>query len=342
MSAVPSVTEIAISDTLLKPITGKHSLAEYVRILARGKNASRSMTFDEAKFTMTELVAGRFEPEQLGAILMLLRVKEETPEELAGFAAAINEVWPEHVHFDLVWPSYAGKRRQPFWCLLSALLLNQMGYRILFHGTTAHTEGRIYLHEVFEQLGLPQLTSMDQLADAPSLAYLPCEQINPLFQRWLSLKAILGVRSPINTLLKTISPDHCASVQGIFHPNYSITHAGAAEINGDNMLVIKGEGGEFEVNPERTVKATYHLDGKSGELTIPNQQSHYDDKPKNQIDTELLVKQWRGELQSEYAFQAIIRTAALALVSITKQPEKLDEFLALAEKAWNERDTSLL
>ncbi|MDO6750052.1 glycosyl transferase, partial [Gilvimarinus sp. 1_MG-2023] len=79
-----------------------------VRILARGKNASRSMTFHEARFTMGELIAGRFEPEQLGAILMLLRVKEETAEELAGFAAAINDQWPastaDSPAYDLVWP----------------------------------------------------------------------------------------------------------------------------------------------------------------------------------------------------------------------------------------------
>ncbi|WP_221795510.1 glycosyl transferase family protein [Oceanobacter mangrovi] len=327
------------------PIKEKHALAEYVRILARGKNASRSMTFDEAKYTMGELVAGRFEPEQLGAILMLLRVKEETPEELAGFAAAINDIWPEvdaEQKFDLAWPSYAGKRRQPFWCLLSAMLLNQMGYRILFHGSTAHTEGRIYLHEVFEQLGLPQLTSLQQLADAPSLAYLPCSEINPVFQRWLSLKAILGVRSPINTLLKTIAPADTPSVQGIFHPNYSETHTGAAHINGNDMLVIKGEGGEFEVNPERACVARYHLNGESGELVIPNLHSHYDDKPKNEIDTHLLLQQWRGELGSQYAEEAIVNTAALALVAIRKQPEQLQAIIEECRKAWAERDKGLL
>ena len=102
----------------------KHPLADYVRILARGKNASRSMTRDEALFTMQQLLSEDARPEQLGAILMLLRVKEETAEELAGFASAIDQAWPDTVNnIDLVWPSYAGKRRQPFWCLLSALLL---------------------------------------------------------------------------------------------------------------------------------------------------------------------------------------------------------------------------
>lgn len=137
-----------------------HPLADYVRILARGKNGSRSMTLEEARFTMQHMLSGDAQPEQIGAILMLMRVKEESPEELAGFAAAINELWPADLNADLIWPSYAGKRRQPFWCFLSMLLLQQMGYRILVHGTEAHTAGRLYLHEVFSHFGFarwPQL-----------------------------------------------------------------------------------------------------------------------------------------------------------------------------------------
>lgn len=317
----------------------KHVLAEYVRILARGKNASRSMTFEEAEFTMSHMLAGDFHPEQLGAILMLMRVKEESPEELAGFATAINKSWPETVPFDLVWPSYAGKRRQPFWCLLSALLLNSMGYRILFHGSLAHTEGRMYLHEVFAELGLPAIKMAD-IESAPSLCYLPCDELNPQLQRWLSLKAILGVRSPINTILKTLAPKGVASVQGVFHPNYSVTHVGGAALTGGNMLVMKGEGGEFEVNPERAVKAAWHLNGESGNLVIENLKSHYEDKPEG-IGTDLLRQFWRGELDSEYARLAVIHTAALALVTIRRSAD-IDAFIAECTEAWKNRDRNRL
>lgn len=320
-------------------VAQKHVLAEYVRILARGKNASRSMTFEEAQFTMTHMLAGDYHPEQLGAILMLMRVKEESPEELAGFASAINQCWPEQVPFDLVWPSYAGKRRQPFWCLLSALLLNSMGYRILFHGSLAHTEGRVYLHEVCSELNVPAVT-MANIGSAPSLAYLPCDEINPQLQRWLSLKSILGVRSPINTILKTLAPQRVASVQGVFHPNYSATHVGGAALTGGNMLVMKGEGGEFEVNPERAVKAAWHLNGESGTLVIDNLKSHYEDKPEG-ISTDLLRQFWRGELDSEYARLAVIHTAALALVTIRRQPD-IDAFITECTQAWEHRDRSRL
>lgn len=323
--------------------SSKHPLADYVRILARGKNASRSMTSEEALFTMQHLLSDDSHPEQLGAILMLMRVKEETAEELAGFASAINENWPASTpNVDLVWPSYAGKRRQPFWCLLSALLLEQMGYRVLFHGSLAHTEGRIYLHEVFSQLGLTELENVASLNESlPAISYLPCQALNPKLQDWLGLKSILGVRSPINTILKTIAPTGIPSVQGIFHPNYADVHIGAAEINQADMLVIKGEGGEFEVNPERTCQAQYHLNGQSGTLTLANARSHYHDKPAG-IDSQWLIDCWQGKLQSEYATTAIIRTTALALIAIRKQPEQLENYLEESREAWESRNKARL
>lgn len=319
----------------------KHPLAEYVRILARGKNASRNMTAEEAEFTMTHFLTGEYEPEQLGAVLMLLRVLEESPDEIAGFARAINHYWPEGADgYDLIWSSYAGKRRQPMWWVLSALLLNTMGYRILVHGTLAHTEGRVYAHEVFDFLGLPSVTCDSLKDNAAPLAYLPCSEIHPSLQQWLGLKAILGVRSPINTILKTIAPHGVATVQGIFHPNYRGIHLGAAEQNGDDAVVIKGEGGEFEVNPERRCVAGFHLGEASGEMEILNEASHFENKPESP-DPALLKQFWNGGYQSDYGMAAVVNTAALALCAIRREAD-ISKAIADCRAAWNARDLSLI
>ncbi len=319
----------------------KHPLAEYVRILARGKNASRNMTAEEAEFTMSHFLSGEFEPEQLGAVLMLLRVLEETADEIAGFARAVNHYWPEGADgFDLIWSSYAGKRRQPMWWVLSALLLNTMGYRILVHGTLAHTEGRVYAHEVFEFLGLPSVTR-DSLKDTTApLAYLPCSEIHPSLQKWLGLKAILGVRSPINTILKTIAPHGVATVQGIFHPNYRGIHLGAAEQNSDDAVVIKGEGGEFEVNPERRCVAGFQLGDSSGEMEILNEASHLENKP-DSTDPALLKQFWNGDYESDYGFAAVVNTAALALCAIRREAD-ISKAIQECREAWGTRDVRLI
>ena len=64
----------------------EHPFAPYVRTLGRGKRARRSLTREEAADAMAMILRGEAEPAQVGAFLMLLRVKEETTEELAGGA----------------------------------------------------------------------------------------------------------------------------------------------------------------------------------------------------------------------------------------------------------------
>lgn len=319
----------------------KHPLADYVRILARGKHASRNMTQDEAQFTLEQMLDGNYHPEQLGAIFMLLRVLEETPNEIAGFSAAANRYWPEGSNqFDLVWASYAGKRRQPFWWILSALLLRQMGYRILVHGTLSHTQGRKYAHEVFTELGLPIVTKDNNVIKTEALVYLPCALINERLQQWLSLKSILGVRSPINTVMKTISPKGVPSVQGVFHPNYRAVHTEAAKLNNELALVIKGEGGEFEVNPERHCVADFHYANSRGQIEIANTQSYFTGKPEN-TDTATLVSFWRGQIDSLYGETAVLNTAALALCLI-RQHDDFEQALIDCTNAWSERDRALV
>ena len=71
----------------------EHPFAQYVRILGRGKTVGRSLTGEEAEAAMDMILANEVRPEQLGAFLMLLRVKEETPEEVAGFVRSVRKLF---------------------------------------------------------------------------------------------------------------------------------------------------------------------------------------------------------------------------------------------------------
>ncbi len=65
-----------------------HPFARFINILGRGKTLTRSLTIEEAEEAMAMILRGETLPEQLGAFLMLLRVKEESPAEIAGFVRA--------------------------------------------------------------------------------------------------------------------------------------------------------------------------------------------------------------------------------------------------------------
>ena len=68
----------------------EHPFAQYVRILGKGKNGTRPFTEQEAFDSFSMVLAGEVEPVQLGAYMMLMRVKEETREELVGFVRAVR------------------------------------------------------------------------------------------------------------------------------------------------------------------------------------------------------------------------------------------------------------
>ena len=166
----------------------EHPFAQYVRILGRGKSVGRSLTGEEAEAAMDMILADEVRPEQLGAFLMLLRVKEETPEEVAGFVRSVRKGFQISVDVpkvDLDWSSYAGKRRQLPWFLLAALALADAGVSIFMHGAEGHTPGRLYTRETLDVLELPVASDFLQAAESiktSNFAYLPLAAISPKMQ----------------------------------------------------------------------------------------------------------------------------------------------------------------
>ena len=201
----------------------EHPFAQYIRILGKGKTGTRSLSQDEARHAFGMLLRGDAEGLQVGAFLMLLRVKEETPEELAGFVQACRETMlapSPTLCADLDWSSYAGKKHQHPWFILSMLLLAQAGHRVLVHGSAGHTPDRLYTEDAFRQLGLPIATTWLQVnaqLDQSQLSYLSLEYFCPALQSLMQLRPLLGLRSPVNTLSRMINPLRApASVQSIF------------------------------------------------------------------------------------------------------------------------------
>jgi anthranilate phosphoribosyltransferase len=315
--------------------TEHNEFTQYVRILARGRNASRDMSQEEARHAMSLLLEGKALPEQLGAFFMLMRVKEESPEELAGFAQACTPLWKD-LKADIIWPSYAGKRRQPLWYLLAMQLIKDAGYSILIHGSHSHTVDRQYSADICEDFDIKIANShqdAESLLQQENIAYLPCDQLHPEFQTWLMTKHTLGLRSPMNTLLRLIAPQDSAGVQSVFHPNYGKVHQAACKLIGKEALIMKGEGGEFEINPERTTQCIFtHRDDVEKVAGI---QSHFEGKdsiPSKQA----LIDLWKTE-NNEYGLHATLRTTAVVLMLKDKS---LSFELALdkAKVLWSKRN----
>ena len=103
-----------------------------------GKNAARDLNRDDARALFAALLDGNVADLQLGAVLMALRIKGESLEELAGFLAACEASYP-HLRapagtVPLVIPAYNGARQLPNLTPLLAHLVAREGVPVLIHG----------------------------------------------------------------------------------------------------------------------------------------------------------------------------------------------------------------
>ncbi|MFD2642573.1 glycosyl transferase family protein [Pseudomonas japonica] len=302
---------------LVTETPAEHPFAEFVRILGKGKRGARGLTREEAREAMGMLLDGKVEDTQLGAFLMLLRHKEESPEELAGFTEALRaRLQAPAIAVDIDWPSYAGKKRHLPWYLLAARCLAANGVRILMHGGGAHTAGRLYTEQTLEVLDIPLCRSWDDVEtalDQHNLAFFPLQDWAPRLQRMIDLRNTLGLRSPIHSLARVLNPlgARCG-LQSIFHPGYQAVHREASRLLGDRAIVIKGDGGEIEINPDATSHLYGTADGTEWDEEWPQMSAQRHVKPASLVPGHLL-EVWAGEAGDSYGEMAVIATMALAL-----------------------------
>jgi len=321
----------------------EHPFAETIRILGKGKHGSRPLTQEEAYRAMRMIIADAVLPIQLGAFLMLMRVKEETPEELAGFVQAARESFAAFDTAnlaDLDWSTYAGKRRHLPWYLLSALLLAENGVRVFMHGAKGPSAGRLYTEDMLGFLGLSAATSIaeaKQQLQERSFSYLSLEHFCPKLHEIIELRPILGLRSPVHTLVRLLNPFNADySIQGIFHPGYRPVHQHAAQLlKQPHAAVLKGEGGETERNPDMNCLVQSVHNGELFDEDWPALFAKRHVKPEA-LDPKQLAKVWRGETIDEFAEASVIGTAAVALKLLGKADSQATA-QQLASDYWRQR-----
>lgn len=324
----------------------EHPFAEYIRILGKGRNGSRGLSEHESYTAMKMILNEEVEPIQLGAFLMLMRVKEETGAEVAAAVKAIKEslqLPSEPTKVDLDWSSYAGKKRVLPWYLLSTLLMAENGIRIFMHGASGHTAGRIYSKNVLPELGVDIATTLEEASQqlqANNFAYMDLEHLSPKMHQIIEMRPLLGLRSPVHTIARMLNPFNAEYVmQGIFHPGYQPTHQEAGLILGfSHMAVIKGEGGEIERNPDLKLSIQSIHQGEMVDEEWPPifTQRHIRTNSQD-LNINDLKRVWSGELRDEYAEATIKGTVAVTLYMMQRAADR-NEAEQQAEEMWQQRN----
>lgn len=319
--------------------------SQYIKLTGRGERGRRALTKTEAYDALSSYLRGDAELLQLAVLLMLQRVRGETPEEVAGYVEALREKIDIHwkqLNVDLDWPCYAGKKNQPPWLLLAAKVLAQQGIRILLHGFNGINSLKFQIEDACPLLNIPIVQTVKQAEKAlqdHAICYVPlsayCAELIPL----LALRKKVGLRTPLNTVARALNPANASfSIRGVFHKGYDKLHASAGLLTGErNIFSFKGEGGESEVNP----RVSFRVCGVQNKHYIEHEWPTYLPQVRGtdvaQISACSLQNVWFGDVVDQYANSAIICTIALILQQRSPNNTQ-EEILIFAKKMWQNRD----
>src|SRR5687768_11677895 len=138
----------------------------YLKEIARGRNAARDLTREQARALFEAMLAGDVDEVALGAILVAWRVKGESLDELRGMldavAAHVRPMrLPPRRAMPVLIPTYNGARKMPNVVPLLVLLLAKEGVPVLLHG--AHQEAqRVGTFEVLRELGYAPASTVEE------------------------------------------------------------------------------------------------------------------------------------------------------------------------------------
>ena len=247
-------------------------ISQYLKVIGRGKVGARNLPRDQATDLMGQVLDGTASDLEVGAFCIAMRVKGETPEEMAGFLDAVHErleMLPASTHPLVVLPSYNGARKLPVLTPLLALLLAREGVPVLVHGT-ATEDRRVSSQDVLAQLGIEALQEVDEI-DAGSVAFAPTALLLPGLERLLDVRRTLGLRNSAHSLVKLMDP--LAPVAGdslivgsYTHPEYAESMAATITLTGADALLLRGTEGEPVADPRRTPQMDGFLSGRTVRL----------------------------------------------------------------------------
>lgn len=229
------------------------SISQYIREIGRGKEGARSLTRVQAADLFGQVLDGTVSDLEVGAFCISMRVKGETPEEMAGFLDATHARLQRVPATQpvVVLPSYNGARKLPGLLPLLALLLARAGVSVLVHGTPTESS-RVYTSNVLAALDVPAQTAIKSIAPG-EVQFVPTAVLSPGLQRLLEVRRVVGLRNPAHSLVKLMNPvaGPALIVSSYTHPEYAQSMAQTFELTQAHALLLRGTEGEAVADARR-------------------------------------------------------------------------------------------
>lgn len=244
--------------------------APFIKEIGRGKKGARSISREDACRLYEAMLDGRVSDLEMGGLMLAMRIKGESVDEIAGFLDAAEQSFdklpcPPGDFSPVVIPSYNGSRQMPNLTPLLAMLLAQRGVPVLVHGVTTDP-GRVTTAEILQQLGFSFAQSIEQAMQGFARrepVFMPIEALAPRMARLLSLRRILGVRNSTHTLVKIMQPfaGPALRLASYTHPEYlemlTAYFSSAVPVDRGDVFLMRGTEGETVANAKRAQQISW-------------------------------------------------------------------------------------
>jgi anthranilate phosphoribosyltransferase len=257
--------------------------ARFIKEIGRGKKGARSISRDDAFALYEALLDGRVSDLETGGLMLAMRIKGESVDEIAGFLDAAEASFdkipaPAGDCAPVVIPSYNGSRQLPNLTPLLALLLAREGVPVLMHGVTADP-GRVTSAEILRAAGhelSPSIAhAVGRMAQGVP-AFMPVEALAPRMSHLLEMRRVLGVRNSTHTLVKIMQPFAGPALRLVSytHPEYlamlTAYFTGPAPAARGDVFLMRGTEGETVANAKRAQQVEWIHDNRL-EVIVPKQ-----------------------------------------------------------------------
>lgn len=227
----------------------------------------QTLTREEARSTMTSVMAGQATAAQLGALLATLHLRGETVDEIVGFAEAMREA---AVAVPLAAPAIdivgtGGSRVDPFNISTTAsVVVAAAGGRVAKHGNRAAT-GRCGSADVMEALGVRIDLGPEEAArciEEVGIAFLFAPRYHPAMRHASPVRREIRIRTVFNVLGPISNPARVKRmVLGVATPQVGESIARSlGELGAEHVLVVHGEEGLDDISPTGPTR-TWELRG---------------------------------------------------------------------------------
>ena len=238
-------------------------IGHYIKEIGRGKQGARAIDRAQAADLFGQVLDGTASDLEIGAFCLAMRIKGETPEEMAGFLDAAQtrmRRFPASRTPLVVLPSYNGARKLPVLTPLLALLLARSGRPVLIHGA-ATENNRVFVADVLQALGIAPLAEIRAI-EPGEVAFAPTALLSPALQRLLDVRRVVGVRNSAHSLVKLMNPCEgpAVIVTSYTHPEYAVSMAAVLELMGATAMLLRGTEGE----PVADLRRVPRMEGFTG------------------------------------------------------------------------------